>query len=89
MHLLIPTLAIAALGSAQTLSIPTRNGNIQSLSAPISITGSKDYANQEFDRGVACPDDPDDTGSTNAVFILQNGATLSNVIIGANQIEGV
>lgn len=89
MQLTFTTLALATLSAAQTLVIPARNGNIQTLSAPITITGSKDYANQEFDRGVTCPSDPDDTGSKNAVFILNNGATLSNVIIGVKVIEGV
>lgn len=44
--------------------------------------------NKEYDRGRACNTD-DDTGSDSAVFILKDGATLSNVIIGANQLEGV
>jgi hypothetical protein len=44
--------------------------------------------NNEFDRGRACDSD-EDTGSDSAVFILKHGATLSNVIIGANQLEGV
>lgn len=44
--------------------------------------------NKEYDRGQACDTDAD-TGSSNAVFILEDGASLSNVIIGANQLEGV
>uniref|UniRef100_L2G952 Pectate lyase n=1 Tax=Colletotrichum fructicola (strain Nara gc5) TaxID=1213859 RepID=L2G952_COLFN len=79
---------LAGLTAAQTLNIPTRSGSIVSLSAPSVISGSKDMGNKEFDRGRAC--DPDaDTGSDSAVFILENGATLSNVIIGVNQLEGV
>jgi hypothetical protein len=31
----------------------------------------------------------DETGEKDAMFILENGATLSNVIIGASQAEGV
>jgi hypothetical protein len=31
----------------------------------------------------------DETGEADAMFILENGATLSNVIIGPNQAEGV
>lgn len=80
--------SICALGSAQTLNIPTRVGSIVTLSSPSSISGVKDFGNKEFDRGQACDTDAD-TGSDNAVFILENGATLSNVIIGANQLEGV
>ncbi|KAK7728620.1 hypothetical protein SLS57_002509 [Botryosphaeria dothidea] len=53
-----------------------------------TISGSKDFGNQEFDRGRACDSD-DDTGSASAVFILKNGASISNVIIGADALEGV
>ncbi|KAK1999902.1 pectate lyase [Colletotrichum falcatum] len=79
---------LATVATAQTLNIPTRSGSIVSLSAPSTISGSKDFGNKEFDRGRACDTD-DDTGSESAVFILESGATLSNVIIGANQLEGV
>lgn len=78
----------AGLAASQTLNIPTRSGSIIHLSKPSVISGSKDYKNQEFDRGRPCNTD-DDTGSANAVFILENGATLSNVIIGKDQLEGV
>lgn len=81
-------LAVSGLASAQTLNIPTRSGSIVSLSKPSSISGSKDFGNQEFDRGRACDTDAD-TGSDSAVFILENGASISNVIIGVNQLEGV
>lgn len=54
----------------------------------MAISGVKDMGNKEYDRGRACNTD-DDTGSDSAVFILEDGATLSNVIIGANQLEGV
>ncbi|KAF6814842.1 pectate lyase [Colletotrichum sojae] len=79
---------LATVATAQTLNIPTRSGSIVSLSAPSVISGSKDMGNKEYDRGRACDTDAD-TGSDSAVFILENGATLSNVIIGANQLEGV
>ncbi|KAL5350894.1 hypothetical protein ACLOAV_004467 [Pseudogymnoascus australis] len=82
------TAILASLSAAQTLNIPTRVGSIVSLSQPSSISGSKDMGNKEFDRGRPCDSDAD-TGSSSAVFILENGATLSNVIIGANQLEGV
>lgn len=71
-------LAFAALSAAQTLNIPTRVGSIVSLSSPSVISGSKDFGNKEYDRGRDCDTD-DDTGSESAVFILENGATLSNV----------
>ncbi|KAH7086626.1 pectate lyase-domain-containing protein [Paraphoma chrysanthemicola] len=78
----------AAFASAQTLNIPSRVGAIISLPSPSSVTGSVDLGNKEFDRGQPCDSD-EDTGSDNAVFILQDGASLSNVIIGANALEGV
>ncbi|KAF2125343.1 polysaccharide lyase family 3 protein [Dothidotthia symphoricarpi CBS 119687] len=80
--------ALSSLGASQTLNIPTRVGSIVSLASPSVISGSKDMGNKEYDRGRACNTD-DDTGSDNAVFILEDGATLSNVIIGINQLEGV
>ena len=79
---------LASIASAQTLNIPTRVGEITSLPEPSVITGSEDYGNKEFDRGHACDSD-EDTGSDNAVFVLEDGASLSNVIIGADALEGV
>ncbi|KAJ8117323.1 hypothetical protein OPT61_g1445 [Boeremia exigua] len=79
----------AGLAAAQSLPIPARNGNVQVLSSvmriPAGVTRNFNY--QEFDRGMACRDG--DTGTANAVFVLENGATLENVIIGANALEGV
>ncbi|KAF3762960.1 family 3 polysaccharide lyase, partial [Cryphonectria parasitica EP155] len=41
-----------------------------------------------YDRGVSCTGQ-DEGGDSDAVFIIENGGSLSNVIIGPNQIEGV
>jgi hypothetical protein len=79
---------VVSIASAQTLNIPTRVGSITSLPAPSTITGNQDFGNKEFDRGQPCDSD-DDTGSDNAVFILEDGASISNVIIGADSLEGV
>lgn len=80
--------SLVSLSAAQTLNIPTRSGSIISLAAPSTISGSVDYGNKEFDRGRACDTDAD-TGSDSAVFILNDGATISNVIIGSKQLEGI
>jgi hypothetical protein len=80
--------SLAAFSTAQTLNIPTRSGSIISLAQPSTISGSVDYGNKEFDRGRDCNTD-DDTGSDNAVFVLSEGATISNVIIGTRQLEGI
>ena len=79
---------VAGIVSAQTLNIPTPAGEIVSLPEPSIITGSEDFGNKEFDRGQPCDSD-EDTGSDNAVFILEDGASISNVIIGADALEGV
>lgn len=79
---------VASIASAQTLNIPTRVGEVTVLPEPSIITGSEDFGNREFDRGIPCDTD-EDTNSDSAVFILEDGASLSNVIIGANALEGV
>lgn len=75
--------------SAQTLNIPSSAGNVK-LSEPSTIAKGKSFdgGNKEFGRGHSCDSDAD-TGSDNAVFILEDGATLSNAIIGADSLEGV
>lgn len=79
---------VASLASAQTLNIPTRVGDITSLPEASTISGSEDHGNKEFDRGHACDTDTENESSA-AVFILEDGASLSNVIIGADALEGV
>ena len=82
--------SLLAMVSAQSLNIPTRSGSIVHLSSPSTIAKGKSFdgGNREYDRGHSCDSDAD-TGSDNAVFILEDGASLSNVIIGADSLEGV
>ncbi|KAF2629073.1 polysaccharide lyase family 3 protein [Macroventuria anomochaeta] len=79
----------ASLSAAQTLNIPTRVGNVEVLKAVETIPAgvTRNYGYREFDRGMKCAEG--DTGTKNAVFLLKEGATLENVIIGANALEGV
>lgn len=60
------------------------------LDAPMTIAAGEafDGGDAVFDRGVDCSGQ-EEGGSDDAVFVLENGASLSNVIIGPNQIEGV
>ncbi|CAL3969921.1 hypothetical protein PZA11_007530 [Diplocarpon coronariae] len=67
-------------------SMPPK-GTVEKLAAARVITGSFDGGNKEFDRGVPCGEG--ENGSADAVFILEDGASLSNVIIGSEQREGV
>jgi hypothetical protein len=79
----------AGLSAAQSLNIPSRVGNVQALpeASVIPKNTVRNLGYQEFDRGMKCAEG--DTGSKNAVFVLEDGATLENVIIGANALEGV
>lgn len=84
----IPVAILAGLATGQTLNIPARSGSIISLPAPSVVSGSKDMGNKEFDRGRACETDVETPGG-HPVFILDDGATLSNAIIGIGQVEGI
>ncbi|KAK7211648.1 hypothetical protein V2G26_018826 [Clonostachys chloroleuca] len=60
------------------------------LDAPMTIAAGQSFdgGNVMYDRGTSCTGQSEG-GSSDAVFILESGASLSNVIIGPNQIEGV
>ncbi|KAH7096426.1 pectate lyase-domain-containing protein [Auriculariales sp. MPI-PUGE-AT-0066] len=60
-----------------------------SLSAPITVTGTFDGGNVRFDRGSGACNGQNEGGDADAVFLVQSGGTLQNVVIGANQAEGV
>ncbi|KAL2875184.1 hypothetical protein SGCOL_009616 [Colletotrichum sp. CLE4] len=79
---------LAGLVAGQTLNIPSRSGSIISLTAPSVISGSRDLGNKEYDRGRSCNTDVETSGG-HPVFVLENGAAISNVIIGAGQVEGI
>lgn len=84
---LVTVLTLSALAAAQTLTIPPRSGPIVSLPAPQRISGSKDFGNQEYDRGLICETDVEVPNPE--VFILEDGASISNVIIGSRIKEGI
>ncbi|KAG8704473.1 hypothetical protein FRC09_003506 [Ceratobasidium sp. 395] len=60
-----------------------------SLSAPMTVTGTFDGGNVRFDRGSGACQGQKEGGDADAVFLVQSGGTLQNVVIGANQAEGV
>ncbi|KAI1358550.1 pectate lyase [Xylaria arbuscula] len=79
--------ALACLGYEG--GVPTPTGT-KTLSSPYRISAGQtfDAGWVKYDRGSgACNDG--EGGDDDAVFILEAGATLLNVIIGANQKEGV
>ncbi|KAF8711899.1 Pectate lyase, partial [Rhizoctonia solani] len=60
-----------------------------SLAAAMTIKGTFDGGNVRFDRGEGACKGQTEGGDKDAVFLLEEGATLQNVVIGANQAEGV
>lgn len=69
--------------------LPASSGS-SALSAVKTIAAGESFDGGMvmYDRGVSCTGQ-DEGGDSDAVFELEEGATLSNVIIGPNQIEGV
>jgi hypothetical protein len=70
-------------------SLPASSGT-SALSAvqTIAASDSFDGGMVMFDRGVSCTGQSEG-GDSDAVFQIENGGSLSNVIIGPNQIEGI
>lgn len=102
MQILTLLLALAASASALSLStpettplltkratlpVPSSKGSVTYKSAQ-KISGTFDGGMKTYGRGVKCTGDAEG-GEADAVFVLENGATLKNAIIGKDQIEGV
>lgn len=64
-----------------------------SLSAAMTIKAGQTFtpptAYTRYDRGSGACTGQKEGGDKDAVFILEEGATLSRVVIGPNQAEGV
>ncbi|KAF2113994.1 polysaccharide lyase family 3 protein, partial [Lophiotrema nucula] len=72
---------------AATTTFPEAAGE-STLSEPMSVTGEFDGGMVRFGRGVECGGQSEG-GDSDAVFEVQEGGTLKNVIIGADQSEGI
>ncbi|KAK4951318.1 hypothetical protein LTR10_010291 [Elasticomyces elasticus] len=70
-------------------SLPASSGS-SALGATQTIAPGESFDGgmYVYDRGVSCTGQAEG-GDSDAVFIIENGGSLSNVIIGPNQIEGV
>ncbi|KAI6778167.1 uncharacterized protein J7T54_002702 [Emericellopsis cladophorae] len=79
-------LALACVGKD---AMPASTGH-ESLSEPRYIAPGEtfDAGFMTYDRGVSCGGQAEG-GEADTVFVLEEGATLRNVIIGADQGEGV
>ncbi|SJL05107.1 related to Probable pectate lyase D [Armillaria ostoyae] len=62
-----------------------------SLSSPKTIEAGESFdgGNVRFDRGDGACEGQTESGEDAAVFLLEEGASLSNVVIGADQSEGI
>ncbi|KKK14378.1 hypothetical protein ARAM_000090 [Aspergillus rambellii] len=70
-----------------TFPLPQSQGS-ETLSKPQVIDGEVfDGGMKTYGRGVSCTEG--EGGDNDAVFWVQNGGTLKNAIIGADQLEGV
>lgn len=76
-----------ALGKRASLPIPASKGSV-TLKAPQEVSGTFDGGMKTYGRGVSCTGQAEG-GNKDAVFMVKNGGTLKNVIIGKDQIEGI
>ncbi|KAK8213713.1 putative pectate lyase D [Phyllosticta capitalensis] len=67
--------------------IPDSTGSV-TFDEAYEVDGTYDGEYQTFGRGVDCTGQ-EEGGDSDAVFIVKDGGTLKNAIIGADQIEGV
>ncbi|KAI1484609.1 pectate lyase [Biscogniauxia mediterranea] len=86
-----PSLKIRAGNSSSDSggSLPASSGS-SVLQEPKTIAAGETFDGGMFmfDRGVSC-DGQTEGGDSDAVFQIEEGGSISNVIIGPNQIEGI
>ncbi|KAF2019865.1 polysaccharide lyase family 3 protein [Aaosphaeria arxii CBS 175.79] len=83
----VPSTPPSTGGGKASSTFPEAAGE-STLAEPMSVTGEFDGGMTRFGRGVTCGGQSEG-GDSDAVFLLEDGATLKNVIIGADQSEGV
>ncbi|KIO32570.1 polysaccharide lyase family 3 protein [Tulasnella calospora MUT 4182] len=84
------TTTVGSVPTGLTTTLPSSSG-YSALPTASVITGTFDGGMKRFDRAGssgACQGQTE-TGESDAVFILESGATIQNVIIGADQAEGI
>ncbi|CAF3517564.1 unnamed protein product [Rotaria socialis] len=81
---------IDTISTAAVTTFPRATGNVTYTNARVLAQNEIfDGAMRRFDRGRGACKQQVEGGKADAVFILENGATLKNVIIGPDQAEGV
>ncbi|KAF4977320.1 hypothetical protein FZEAL_6143 [Fusarium zealandicum] len=79
---------VSTASAAATKTLPKSAGTA-SYPTAVPVKGSYDGGMKRFERNPKVCQGQTETGEADAMFILEDGATLSNVIIGASQAEGV
>ncbi|KAF1930948.1 polysaccharide lyase family 3 protein [Didymella exigua CBS 183.55] len=79
--------SFSSLNKRATISIPSSKGT-ETFSAPKVVTDTFDGGLKTYGRGVSCTGQAEG-GDSDAVFSIADKGTLKNVIIGADQIEGI
>ncbi|KAF3162537.1 hypothetical protein TWF106_006818 [Orbilia oligospora] len=75
-------------GTGLTTVVPASAGSTTLPSAKV-ISGVWDGGMLKYDRNPKVCADQKETGEADAMFILESGATIRNVIIGPDQAEGI
>ncbi|KAJ3265224.1 hypothetical protein HDU77_006079 [Chytriomyces hyalinus] len=84
-----PTTAAAAQPVTPNGKIPASQGSVTYKEAQVIKAGQVfDGGLKKYGRGVKCTGQAEG-GNKDAVFLVEDGATVKNVIIGADQIEGI
>ncbi|KAI2463715.1 polysaccharide lyase family 3 protein [Annulohypoxylon bovei var. microspora] len=80
---------LSALSKRASFPIPASKGSVTFTTARTVPAGTPfDGGMKTYGRGVSCTGQAEG-GDSDAVFLLEDGATLKNAIIGKDQIEGV
>ncbi|KAG8970987.1 hypothetical protein FRC05_011562 [Tulasnella sp. 425] len=81
---------VTAAPTGLTTTLPASSGYI-SFASVSTITGTFDGHMYKYDRKGSSGEcqEQTETGAADAVFILESGATIQNVIIGKDQAEGI
>lgn len=80
--------SLIGAAAAVTTTLPASAG-VSSAPTAIPVSGDFDGGMTRYERDPDVCQGQSETGEEDAMFILEDGATLSNVIIGASQAEGV
>ncbi|KAJ4987966.1 pectate lyase E [Stagonosporopsis vannaccii] len=79
--------SFSSLTKRASIPIPSSKGT-ETFTEPKEVSGTFDGGLKTYGRGVSCTGQAEG-GDSDAVFNLADGATLKNVIIGEDQIEGI